>query len=114
MSALPVDPQIQIFAHRAARRASLWIAGRPARVLKADGEYVAQILELDGAGAILVAACVFSLGEVIVVTINGVGHVQARVVDRAYRGVHIAFEQEPELSRAVRRVLNVPAPEMIL
>lgn len=114
MSVQPINPEIQLFAHRAARRASLWIAGRPGRVVKADGEYVAQILELDGTGAILVAACVFSLGETIIVTINGVGHVQARVVDRAYRGIRIAFEQEPGLSRAVHRLLKVPAPEMIV
>ena len=114
MSTLPIDAQTEIYAHRAARRASLWISGRPARVVKSDGEYAAQILELDGAGAVLVAACVFCLGETVVVTINGLGHVQARIVDRAYRGVRIAFDPEPELSRAVRRVLNAPAPEMIV
>ena len=114
MSALPITPQIEIFAHRAARRASLWIAGRPARVLRADGEYAAQILELDAGGAILVAACVFALGETIIVTINGLGHVQARVTDRAYRGVRITFDQEPGLSRAVNRVLKAPTPEMII
>ena len=114
MSSLPIDPQIAIQAHRAARRASLWITGRPARILRADGEYAAQILELDASGAILVAACVFGLGETIIVTINGLGHVQARITDRAYRGVRITFDQEPGLSRAVSRVLKAPAPEMIV
>jgi hypothetical protein len=63
-------------------------------------QFVAPMLARFGGGAILVAACVFALGETIMVTINGIGHVQARIVDRAYRGVKIAFEQ---LLEAVKR-----------
>ena len=113
MSTLPLDPHIAAFAHRAVHRTSLWIIGRPARVLRADGDYAAQILEMDVTGATLVAACVFSLGEAIILTINGAGHVPARVVERPYRGVRVAFDADPALSRTLSRVLAAPAPQVI-
>lgn len=93
---------------------SLWITGARGRVVRAFDEHDAQVTEIDATGATIVTCAIFALGETVILTLNGLGHVAARVADRKGCGVRIAFEPEPDLAARVLayRALR-PAPRIL-
>jgi hypothetical protein len=89
---------------------SLWVSGRSGRILARGGDYAIQVLSLNPHGAEIICGAVFQLGEPVVLTLAGIGHVSGWIKDRGRLGIEVQFDWEPALHQLIANQIKQPAP----
>jgi hypothetical protein len=77
---------------------SLWCSAPPARLVRASGDYAARLAVLTVDHAVIRSDAVCQLGEPVVLTISGLGHISGSIADCCSLGIHIRFD--PDLNLA--------------
>ena len=80
---------------------SLWTYGRPGRIVRRASEHQAQIVDVTAQGATVVSPAIFQLGEMVILTANGLGHIPGQITGRSGAGIRIAFDPDPGLALLV-------------
>ncbi len=85
-----------ISAHKSTR--SLWCSAPPARLVRASGDFAARLAVLKTDLAVIRSDAVCQLGEPVVLTIAGLGHIAGSIADCCAQGIHIRFDSDPDLA----------------
>jgi hypothetical protein len=89
---------------------SLWVSGRSGRILARAGDYAIQVLSLTPHGAEIMCGAIFQLGEPVVLTLGGIGHVSGWIKDRGRLGIEVQFDWDPALHQLIAGHIKPPAP----
>ena len=89
---------------------SLWVSGRSGRILARCGDYAMQVLSLNPQSAEIMCGAVFQLGEPVVLTLGGIGHVSGWIKDRGRLGIEVQFDWDPALHQLIAGQSKQQAP----
>jgi hypothetical protein len=80
---------------------SLWCSAPPARLVRASGDFAARLAVLKTDLAVIRSDAVCQLGEPVVLTIAGLGHIAGSITDCCSQGIHVRFDPDPGLATLI-------------
>ena len=109
MSFMPVDlPATNCRPAQASTIQSLWRQGKRAYLVRRTSEHLVLIHRVDPKGAVISGGVICQLGEPVVLTLAGLGHIPGRIKDRCREGIEIEFDADPDLAKLIH-ALNATA-----
>ncbi len=92
---------------------SLWRYGLRAHLVRHAGEHIVLVHHMDRHGAVISGGVVCQLGEMVVLTVDGIGHISGHIQDRCRQGIRIRFEDDPSLVGLMRHCVDQHAGEYV-
>jgi hypothetical protein len=81
---------------------SLWRVGKRAYLVRRNSEHLVLIHRFDSKGAVISGGVICQLGEPVVLTLAGLGHISGWISDRCRQGIVIDFDPDPGLAQLIQ------------